>query len=249
VKIRLAFLGAVCLFAPAPPVLVGEPRPASELLACSIAYHDPKDRWNRGAFKITDVSTRPDGTVGRRTVLRIDNARGRFEIETHVESRVVTAAITGDKVKDIRLDGKVEYSEEEAKRFQLSSDQLLTKRNFFLYLLGLPMKLRDPGAHLDPVGKDVTFHGVPSHELRVTYDVGVGSDTWYFYLDAKNCALVGHRFYHDEAKQDGEYAVLSGEISGQGLRLPRIRKWYRNQDDQWFITHTVESIEALASDR
>jgi hypothetical protein len=84
VKIRLAFLDAVWLFAPAPPVLLGEPRLATELLACSIAYHDPQGRWNRDAFKITDVSTRPDGTVGRRTVLRIDNARGRFEIETDV---------------------------------------------------------------------------------------------------------------------------------------------------------------------
>jgi Family of unknown function (DUF6503) len=80
-------------------------------------------------------------------------------------------------------------------------------------------------------------------------DAGTGSDTWYFYLEPKSCALVGHRFHHDEAKRDVEYAVLSDEISGQGLRLPRLRKWYSNQDDQWFVTHTVESIEALASDR
>jgi hypothetical protein len=44
VKIRLAFLDAVWLFAPAPPVFLGEPRPATELLACSIAYHDPQDQ-------------------------------------------------------------------------------------------------------------------------------------------------------------------------------------------------------------
>jgi hypothetical protein len=48
----------------------------------------------------------------------------------------------------------------------------------------------------------------------------------------------------DEAARDGEYAVLSEEVAGQGLRFPRIRRWHRNQDDEWFITHTIESIEA-----
>ena len=82
------------------------------------------------------------------------------------------------------------------------------------------------------------------YELRVTYDEKVGRDTWYFYLDRETCALVGHRFYHDESKGDGEYAVLSEEVRGEGLTLPRIRKWYRNQGDVLFITHTVLSIRA-----
>jgi hypothetical protein len=55
---------------------------------------------------------------------------------------------------------------------------------------------------------------------------------------------VGHRFYHDESAGDGEYAVLSEEVSGQGPRLPRVRKWYRNQGNELFITHTLVSILA-----
>ncbi|HEY7862744.1 MAG TPA: hypothetical protein VIE39_03740, partial [Thermoanaerobaculia bacterium] len=78
----------------------------------------------------------------------------------------------------------------------------------------------------------------------VTYDGTVGTDRWFFYLDPETCALLGHRFFHDEAARDGEYTVLSGEIEGQGLRLPRVRKWYTNKDAEWIITHTVESIEA-----
>ena len=243
-KTRLA-LSALLLNAIATSALLGEPPPASELLSCSIGYHDPRAVWQKGAFTIVDVSTKPDGTVGRRTVVRLHNALGRFDIETHVDGRVVTATVTGDKVESIRLDGRSNYSVEEAKHFQLSPDQLLTRRNFFLYLLGLPMKLQDPGTHLDPRVTEVHFAGQPSYQLRVTYDVAVGRDTWYFFLDPKTCALTGHRFHHNEAMGDGEYAVLSGETVGEGLRLPRVRKWYRNQDDQWFITHTIESIEGL----
>ena len=112
----------------------------------------------------------------------------------------------------------------------------------FLYLYGLPMKLRDPGTRLDPRVKETSFQGKPAYELRVTYDKSVGTDTWYFYLDRKTCALIGHRFHHDEAAGDGEYTVLSDEISGEGLTLPRVRKWYRNQGNEFFITHTILSI-------
>ena len=217
---------------------------ADELLRCSIAYHDPKGSWQQGAFQITDVSNRPDGSIGRRTVLRFNNARSRFEMESHIDGRVVTATVKGDVVEEIRLDGRADFSSAELERYQLDAAKVLTRRNFFLYLLGLPMKLRDPGTRLDPNVKATVFQGTAVHELRVTYDQSVGSDTWYFYLDRQTCALVGHRFYHNESIDDGEYAVLNEEVSGQGLRLPRVRKWHRNQDGEWFITHTVLSIEA-----
>ena len=216
---------------------------AEGLLHRSIAYHDPDGRWERGAFEITDVSSRVDGT-GRRTVLRFDNARGRFEMEQVVDGRVLKIVVENDAVVEVRLDGRAELSAEEIDRFRLSPAQVLTTRNFYLYLYGLPMKLKDPGTRLAPDAKETVFQGRPAYELRVTYDESVGSDTWYFYLDRETFALVGHRFYHDESAGDGEYAVLSEEVSGQGLRLPRVRKWYRNQDDELFITHTILSIGA-----
>lgn len=190
------------------------------------------------------MSSKPDGTVSRRTVLMADNARGRFDIESRVDGHVIAATILGDSVERVSLDGKTDFSPAEIERYQLSSEGTLRRRNFFLYLLGLPMKLRDPGTRLEPVAQRMEFQGVSAYELRVTYDGTVGTDRWFFYLDPKTCALLGHRFFHDEAARDGEYTVLSGEIAGQGLRLPRVRKWYTNKDAEWIITHTVESIEA-----
>jgi len=243
-KIGVGLLSALCLAVPAPLLSQVEPRPASELLRCSIAYHDPDGRWQQGAFRITDVSSRPDGTVGRRTILLFDNARGRFDMESRFDGHVVTATTIGNIVKEFRLDGRSDLQQEEVQRYQLAPTQILTRRNFFLYLLGLPMKLRDPGTRLDPVAKETVFQGASVYELRVTYEEGVGNDTWYFYLDPKTCALVGHGFYHDGEARDGEYAVLNDEIAGQGMRLPRVRKGHKNQDGEWFITHTIESIEA-----
>ena len=70
--------------------------------------------------------------------------------------------------------------------------------------------------------------------LKVTYEEGVGSDTWYVYLDRETPALVGYRFYHREAKGDGEYVLLEGEATGGGLRLPRQRAWYTKPGPEAF---------------
>ncbi len=215
---------------------------AEDLLNRSIAYHDPGGRWERGAFENTDVSSPLEGT-GRRTVLRLDNVRGRFEMEQAVEGRVVKIVVENGNL-EVRLDRRADISAKEIERFRLAPAQVLRTRNFYLYLYGLPMKLKDPGTRLNPEAKETVFQGRDAYELRVTYDEGVGSDTWYFYLDRETCALVGHRFYHDESAGDGEYAVLSEEVSGEGLRLPRVRKWFRNRGDEFFVTHTILSIAA-----
>lgn len=253
VKIRSVIIIVLYLAVPSrslaqvePPISASDIKhpSASELLTCSITYHDPNGSWQQGLFKIIDISSRPDGTIGRRTIIRLDNRQRRFDLESHFNGRVVTATIKRTVVQDVRLDGRLDFSNEEIQHYQLAPAQILNRRNFFLYLLGLSMKLRDHGTKLDPKAKTTNFGGAPVYELRVTYEASVGSDIWYFYLDRSTCALVGHRFYHNESARDGEYAVLSNEISGQGLRLPRVRKWYRNKDDEWFITHTIESIEA-----
>ena len=215
---------------------------AKKLLDRSIAYHDPHGRWERGAFEITEFASRPDGT-GRRNILRIDNARSRFELDSTVDGRALALVVENDTVV-ARLDGKSNLSAVELERYRLKPAQVLSRRNRELYLWGLPMKLKDPGTRLDPGVKETHLEGRAVYQLRVTYDAGVGSDTWYFFLDRDTCALVGHRFHHDESAGDGEYAVLSEEISGQGLRLPRVRKWYTNKDNEPVITHTILSIIA-----
>jgi uncharacterized protein DUF6503 len=216
------------------------PLTAKELLDRSIAYHDPHGSWERGAFQITESVSRPDG-AGHRNVLRFYNAQSRFELDSSVDGRPLVLVVENEMVV-ARLDGNANLSADEIERYRLKPAQVLSRRNRDLYLWGLPMKLRDPGTRLDPTVKETHFEGRAVYELRVTYDAGVGSDTWYFFLDRGTCALVGHRFHHGESAGDGEYAVLSDEISGQGLRLPRVRRWYTNKDKKPVITHTILSI-------
>lgn len=214
---------------------------AEELLSRAIQYHDPDGRWERARFTIALGESRPDGTE-RRTTVRFDNPKSRFEMEREVEGgQKMKAVVVSDDVS-VTLDGASELSAEDRERHGLAPDQLRRMRNYYLYLYGLPMKLRDPGTRIDPEAKEASFQGRDAYELRVTYDEGVGSDTWYFYFDRATSALIGYRFYHDESAGDGEYIVLTEEASGAGLKLPRVRKWYTHQGDRYLGTDTILSI-------
>jgi hypothetical protein len=70
-------------------------------------------------------------------------------------------------------------------------------------------------------------------EIKVTYDPEVGADIWYFYFDPSTFALSGYRFYHDESKNDGEYILLEGEITINGVKFPEKRAWHTHKEGKY----------------
>ncbi|HBL29205.1 MAG TPA: hypothetical protein DD490_20430 [Acidobacteria bacterium] len=238
-----SFLPVLLLLLPA--LVQAQPAPsAAELLARSIAWHDPEGRWATGAWRLTLAETAPGEEPGAATVLEIDNGRGRFVWSTERDGARLRGELRGDECI-LTLNGSTEIAPAEREKHRLTCERLPKLRNYFTYLWGLPMKLRDPGTRLDPEVRETTFEGRAVRALKITYAEGVGSDTWYFYLDRETSALVGYRFFHDEAKGDGEFIPLEGETTGGGLRLPRQRSWFTNQDRKLLGTDTLVAIEPL----
>ena len=82
------------------------------------------------------------------------------------------------------------------------------------------MKLKDEGTIVHDKVEQRTFKGKTYNVLKVTYRQEVGSDTWYFYFHPETNAMEVYQFYHDEAKNDGEYVLLTNEVVvGQPRRL------------------------------
>lgn len=233
--LSLIALPAVAL-APAAPAV-----DAGELLAAAIAYHDAEGVWERGSFRIVLEESRPDGG-SRETAIVIDNAAGHFMMRRQAGDDLIEAMVRDDDCQ-VRLNGSDDIPPERAEELRLGCDALQRTRDYYVYLYGLPMKLRDPGTRIDPEVEKTTFQGRDVLGIRVTYDPDVGSDTWYFYFDTDPKALVGYRFYHDESANDGEYITLEGEATGAGLRLPKTRSWYTHQGDRHLGTDTIVSIE------
>lgn len=212
--------------------------PAETVLARTLAFHDPRQAWSHTAHHITLRETRP-GAPDRQTTVGLRH--DRFTLASLREGHQVQASLRTDGTCTASVDGQTALPDSMRQRYMLSCTDQAWLRGYYGYLLGLPMKLHDPGTHLDPEARRTTFRGRAVYALRVTYDPTVGHDTWYFYVDPDTFALVGCRFYHDEAADDGEHLVFSGWVEAEGLRLPRVRQWYMNQDDAFLGADFIEN--------
>ena len=201
---------------------------AREVLQRSIAYHDPQGRWATGAFPLRLYESRP-GADYRLTRLNIDNATGTFTLDQQRGTVHFFRHVSTDTCYTL-LNQQPDFTPQQSEQYRLSCDFNHTYADYYRYLWGLPMKLTDPGTRLHEQVREVTFHGQEALQLRITYDPEVGEDIWYVYLNPENYALIGYRFYHDEAANDGEYIVLEDEITINGVRFPAKRFWYTNSD-------------------
>ena len=212
----LMIIGIMLLF----PLNLSAQAWAKDILASSIGYHDPESKWEQFSGAFTIQVTSKDKPSFLREVM-IDLPQEYFEL---IETR-------GNDIKTYRID-KGEYATEDS----LVQARTLKLRDYHTYLYGLPMKLKDPGAQIDPKTERVVFHGKESIRMRVTYDPSVGSDTWYFYFNPENYALIAYQFYHNEAIGDGEYILLEEIETVEGIKMPKIRSWYYNNDGSYIGT-------------
>lgn len=212
--------------------------PAAEvLLERSIAHHDPQGLWGTRPLRLEVVETRP-GAEERTTRLTIDPVASLFELERRSGDQVMEGRIAPGECFWNLVAG--DFSSEQVEG--LSCESLERTRDYYLFLWGLPMKLRDPGTRLGPVTR-VEVAGRRLLRLRVTWDPEVGTDVWDLEFDPHTSALVGYRFFHDEAAGDGEWIALDGELEGAGLRLPSTRTWHTNAGDELLGEDRLVAIE------
>ncbi len=201
----------------------------SQTLLLSQRHHDPNGVWFKSRIRLTIEEVRADGS-SRTSLVVIDNPGSAFELKTRRDNRQIVMSVYREK-SSASLEGRLDFSKEDAAKFGLDAQGVLKRRNYYAYLYGLPMKLSDPGAIVSIPVPIARFEGRTYRKIRVTYDPKVGGDAWDFYFDPKTNALSGYRFFHDEAKGDGEFITLEGEIDcGSGVRLPKSRSWFMHKD-------------------
>jgi hypothetical protein len=201
---------------------------ADSLLAASIKYHDPNDEWTELRAIMGFSDTRP-GKPDRSASFFINNPDGIYCIVRDEDDVQVTRHVVNGKVS-YELNGTETISEEDIKTYNLTSERSLMLRNYYLYLWGMPMKLKDPGTIIDHEIYLKNFNNEKTNAIRVTYEAEVGSDIWYFYFNPDSNELVGYQFYHDEKMGDGEYIILEDSMKLNGLSIPKNRSWYTNKD-------------------
>ena len=208
-----------------------------ELLDKAINYHDPQDQWKnfQGSFKV--VMESPNRPL-RTSEITMDLERSYFRLDVESDGIKTSYQLERDECS-LFFNGSKDFTSKEAEANRLNCERATLMKDYYTYLYGLPMKLKDPGTQLDPIVRRKKFKGKEYLVLKVTYDKDVGEDTWYFYFDPDTYAMEVYQFFHDEAQNDGEYILLSGEETIEGIKMPKIRAWYYNKDDKFLATDTL----------
>ena len=204
---------------------------ADALLNKTIQYHDPNSLWNefKASFFVTMESA--EGSL-RKSKINLDLKHSFFNLSVKVDENQWTSSIDRGVCK-LSFNGSEVINPEIEKKFGLNCERALMYKNYYTYLYGLPMKLKDPGTIISPKVLEKTINGLSYWVLKVNYKPEVGSDTWYFYFDKNSYALRRYQFFHDESKNDGEYIILENELEIAGIRMPKNRSWYYNSDNTY----------------
>lgn len=238
------FTSVLLLLLMCSPMLIAQEEQISgeELLNRSISFHDPNGQWQRVKMELVIDQQMPDGSVRPSNVI-IDNQKGVFELSFVKDNHLFIWKVDGKDSTESYMDYRIVTDSAKANTLQLTPDRARRWRNYYSYLYGLPMKLTNKGTNIDPIVQNTTFDGKPVLALKVTYDKNVGSDTWYFYFNPETYGLVGYRFFHNEAENDGEYILIEGLEIQNGMRIPMHRAWYTNKENRWLGTDKFISLK------
>ena len=213
---------------------IGQSLVGPELLEKAIAFHDPNGNWNSFQGKLEITMERPNASK-RVSHISMDLPGQLFSLEVQKDNDNYGYYFQKDSCM-LLLNGSSKITEEERQKFRLSCERGRTMQNYYTYLYGLPMKLRDPGTKIDQQVQHRNFKGKDYLVLKVNYEEAVGKDTWYFYFDPDTYAMEVYQFFHDESKNDGEFILLKDLEEINGIKMPKIREWYYNSDGSFLAT-------------
>ncbi|MEO0570980.1 MAG: DUF6503 family protein [Bacteroidota bacterium] len=221
------FLLALCIG----PSFMAQQLTGPEVLDKAIAFHDPNGTWTSFIGTLNVKMETLNGS-DRLSAVHIDFPHSKFGVDVSRDGDTYSYRVERDSCT-ITLNGSTTISKEDMDTFRLSCERGKMYRNYYTYLYGLPMKLKDNGTTVHDKVNRATFKGKTYLKVKATYDTEVGDDIWYFYFDPETYAMEVYQFFHDESKNDGEYILLSGMEKINGMQLPKTRKWYYNKDDKF----------------
>ena len=214
---------------------------SKELLERAIKFHDPNNNWPTFKGTLLVTMETPKGTP-RESKITIDLANEYFSVDAKKDANTTTYTVN-KSVHSYALNGNINPSKEDIKKFKLSKKRAALYQNYYTYLYGLPMKLKDEGTIIHEKIQKKRFKGKEYLVLKVSYPIEIGKDTWYFYFDPTTYAMEVYQFFKDESKNDGEYILLSELETINDIKMPKIRAWYYNKNDGYLGTDILASTK------
>lgn len=216
---------------------------AEELLKKTIAFHDPENLWYKSQINLKLRGEYASGLVVNTEVEMYMPSHDYVSRQERSE-RMLLSKIIGDSCYH-EVNGSADIRQEEKMRFKLTCKNTARMRNYNIYLYGLPMKLMDESAILDPKVEELELKGKKYWVLRVSYSPEVGIDIWKFYINPETYQMEAYQFYKNEADKKGEMIFLKGLTNVGSMKLPKERTWYDWPKEKLLGTDIVESGEVI----
>lgn len=208
-----------------------------ELLKKAIQFHDPNNNWPTFKGQLFVTMETPKNTP-RKSEIKINLPEEYFYVKALRGINTTEYTVIKKNTK-IEFNGKTP-TEVEKKEHKLSFERANLYKNYYTYLYGLPMKLKDEGTIIHQKVEKRKFKGKNYLVLKVSYNKEVGKDTWYFYFDPKTYAMEVYQFFK-KTKDSGEYILLSGLETINGIKMPKTRAWYYNKDNGYLGTDILST--------
>ncbi len=215
----------------------------SQLLDKAIEYHDPDGNWSSFKASLTVTMNKPKSTE-RTTKIQLDLPSQFYSASVQKDGNTTTSTLDKENCT-LMYNGSTDIPSAVQDSLGLNCDRALMMRDYYTYLYGLPMKLKDPGTNVYEKIQQKTFKNKEYLVLKVDYDEAVGKDTWYFYFDPKTYAMEVYQFFHEESKNDGEYILLTDTMEVHNIKIPKTRTWYYNKGDVYLATDILTEAAEL----
>ncbi len=186
---------------------------AEQLIAKSIKFHDPQGKWSEFSASIQQTSylERLDPLTGEKMIrerkIDLDIPRSRFVMAQELEGHLLMRTVSGKAICTTEWN-KDSISQAERDQYRLDCAGAERMRDYFRYLIGLPMVLRDKQAIVQDTITEIEFEGNVFQVVTIDYPPSGEHPTWQFYIDPESGALHQAKFFRTNT-EDG---TLSGEI-------------------------------------
>ena len=176
----------------------------------SIQFHDPSNQWNKLQQNISLRSdfVYPDSALNG-LIIGLDNLNKKVNytnvtLAQQVEFTDSTClVIEGDK----------------------TCEQIAWTKNFYHFILGLPMTLINEEGIIDDFVVETSFYDTLSYRVRVDFE----KEKWHFYFSQFDYRLIGFAFNKNFESKSEEVKIGGLEKVGE-MKLPKIRSWWITTD-------------------
>lgn len=197
---------------------------AEEVLEKSVSFHDPNNQWPylRADF-VFESSFSFNDSIPESLKVHIDVPDNNFRYQNFDRN----VDISYPKDSCIINSGET------------SCEAYTWTKNFYTYIWGLPMKLKDPGEYLQDSVKLDTIQNFPLHVITAIYE----KETFQFYFHQQTGELKCFEFVKNDGSNHGEFVYLKGIKEHYGIKFPQHRTWTTLKNGSLIGTNEVLSIQ------